>query len=266
MKTRACYLIVLLVGVLLMVPVIASSQNKESYQREQFVRKGDTLPYRILYPENFRRNKKYPVVLFLHGAGERGNDNQAQLVHGGDLFLKTRKEFPAIVIFPQVPKDDYWANVEVNRETRPFEFDYNSDGRPTRSMELAMELMDSLTGQKFVDRSRVYVAGLSMGGMGTYEILGRRPEMFAAAIAICGGADPEIAKKYNPNLDIWIFAGEKDDIVPPEFSKTMSRVINHLGRDAKLSLYPNDNHNSWDSALAEPELLPWLFKHTLNKK
>ncbi len=266
MKTRAIYLIVLLVGVLLMVPVIASSQNKEAYQREQFVRKGDTLPYRILYPENFRRNKKYPVVLFLHGAGERGNDNQAQLVHGGDLFLKTRKEFPAIVIFPQVPKDDYWANVEVNRETRPFEFDYDNDGKPTRSMELAMELMDSLTGQKFVDRSRVYVAGLSMGGMGTYEILGRRPEMFAAAIAICGGADPEIAKKYNPNLDIWIFAGEKDDIVPPEFSKTMSRVINHLGRDAKLSLYPNDNHNSWDSALAEPELLPWLFKHTLNKK
>ncbi|MFZ0490615.1 MAG: prolyl oligopeptidase family serine peptidase [Salegentibacter sp.] len=268
MRTRILYLFFVILMILLMAPFAAAAQDHkfDEFQKENFVKEGDTLPYRILFPENFKRSKKYPVVLFLHGAGERGNDNQAQLVHGGDLFLKTRKEFPAIVIFPQVPKDDYWANVEVNRKTRPFEFDYHSEGEPTRSMELTMELMDSVSKQKFVDRSRVYVAGLSMGGMGTYEILGRRPEMFAAAIAICGGADPEIAKKYNPNLDIWIFAGEKDDIVPPEFSKTMSRVINHLGRDAKLSLYPNDNHNSWDSALAEPSLLPWLFNHTLNRK
>lgn len=262
------YLLAMILMILLMIPFAASAQDVkfDEFKKENFVRKGDTLPFRILYPENFRKSKKYPVVLFLHGAGERGNDNKAQLLHGGDLFLKNREKFPAIVIFPQVPKDDYWSNVEVNRETRPFEFHYKNGGKPTRSMELVMELMDSVTKQKFVDKSRVYVGGLSMGGMGTFEILGRKPKMFAAAIAICGGADPEIAKKYKEDLDIWIFAGEKDDIVPPEFSKTMARVINHLGGNARLSLYPEDNHNSWDSAFAEPELLPWLFKHTLKKK
>ncbi len=250
-------------SVLLLFPMILSAQSKEEFEREQFISEGDTLNYRILYPQGFSEDEKYPVVLFLHGAGERGDNNESQLVHGSDLFLKqeNRDKYKSIVIFPQAPKDDYWAKVEVRRDTIPFQFDFKNREKATTSLGLVMKLMDSIVAKDFVDKDQIYVGGLSMGGMGTYEILFKKPEMFAAAFAICGGANPEIAAEYRKGLPIWIFHGEKDDIVLPRFSKAMARSINHHGGNAKVSLYPEDNHNSWDSALAEPYLLSWLFSH-----
>ncbi|MFD1095089.1 carboxylesterase family protein [Salegentibacter chungangensis] len=266
MKNRVLYIITIFILILLMLPFAVNAQDKGSYERKEFVKEGDTLKYRILYPQDFSEDKEYPVLLFLHGAGERGSDNESQLTHGGELFLKAenREKYPAIVVFPQAPKDDYWAKVEVNRDTIPFQFDFMNEKPATRSLDLVMKLMDSLTEKDFVNKDRVYVGGLSMGGMGTYEILYKKPAMFAAAFAICGGANPEIAADYPKGFNIWIFHGEKDDIVPPRKSKAMARAINHYGGNAKLSLYPDDNHNSWDSALAEPYLLPWLF--SLNKE
>lgn len=267
-KMRILYLILALLYSLLLIPFSVDAQSMEEYKLEIFLEENDTLNYRILYPKNFDQSTKYPLVLFLHGAGERGNDNSAQLTHGGELFLKEeiRKKFPAIVIFPQAPKKDYWARVEVDREKKPFEFSFKKEEGPTTSLQLVMALLNSIYREDFVDKDRIYVGGLSMGGMGTYELIYRRPEMFAAAFAICGGADPAIVEKYPAGFPIWIFHGEKDDIVPPEFSKIMAREINTHGGNAKLSLYPEDNHNSWDSALAEPYLLPWLFSHEkLNK-
>ena len=261
MKNRMKYLLITFGSILLMFPLVLQAQSKKDFKKEQFISENDTLNYRILYPENFSEKEEYPVVLVLHGAGERGDDNEAQLVHGSDLFLKAdnRNEFPAIVIFPQAPKNDYWAKVEVKRDTMPFQFDFRNKEKPTKSLSLVMKMMDSVVTQKFVNDNKVYVGGLSMGGMGTYEILYKKPEMFAAAFAICGGANPEIASEYQKGLNIWIFHGEKDDVVPSALSKDMAREINHHGGNAKLSLYPNDNHNSWDSAFAEPHLLPWLF-------
>lgn len=199
----------------------------------------------------------------LHGAGERGRDNEAQLTHGSSLFLKDtlRKKFPAIVVFPQVEPEDYWARVEVNRDTVPLQFNFKNMQEPTKAMRLLMELSDQLDAEEYVDTSKIYIGGLSMGGMGTYEIIYRKPDFFAAAFAICGGADPAIVEKYPKEFPIWIFHGEKDDVVPPEWSKTMAREINTHGGNAKLSLYPDDNHNSWDSAFSEPYLLPWLFSN-----
>jgi predicted peptidase len=265
---RLLYLLLALLYTLLMIPFSVGAQNHEQYGRETFIKKKDTLNYRILYPKEFDKNKKYPLVLFLHGAGERGNDNNAQLTHGGDLFLKeeVRKKFPAIVIFPQAPKEDYWAKVDVDREVRPFDFNYKKEEGPTTSLQLVMALLNSIASEKYINKDRIYVGGLSMGGMGTYEIIYRQPNMFAAAFAICGGADPSITESYPEGFNIWIFHGEKDDIVPPAFSKEMARMINHYGGNAKLSLYPNDNHNSWDSALSEPYLLPWLFSHQKNEE
>ena len=267
MNNRLKYLLIALAAILLMLPISINAQNKDEYKREQFISENDTLNYRILFPENFSENEKYPVVLVLHGAGERGDDNEAQLVHGSDLFLKAenRKEFPAIVIFPQAPKDDYWAKVEVKRDTMPFQFDFKNTEAPTKSLNLVMKMMDSVVQQDFVNKNKVYVGGLSMGGMGTYEIIYKKPEMFAAAFAICGGANPGIAEDYPKGFNIWIFHGEKDDIVPPAQSKTMARAINHNGGNAKLSLYPEDNHNSWDSAFSEPYLLEWLFNNSKNQ-
>ena len=245
----------------------AIGQSKEEFKREQYISEGDTLNYRILFPKEFSEEKEYPLILVLHGAGERGDNNESQLVHGGDLFLKdeNREKYPAVVIFPQAPKEDYWAKVEVKRDTMPFQFDFKNEEAPTKSLKLVMKLMDSVVEQSFVNSDRVYVGGLSMGGMGTYELLYKKPEMFAAAFAICGGANPEIAKAYPKGFNIWIFHGEKDDIVPPRFSKRMAREINHNGGNAKLSLYPDDNHNSWDSAFSEPYLLEWLLSHERNE-
>lgn len=247
--------------------LIGFAQEDSDYKKEQFVSGTDTLNYRILFPKDFSETQKYPVVLVLHGAGERGDDNKSQLVHGGDLFLKdsVREQFPAIVIFPQAPKDDYWAKVEVNRDIKPFVFDFKNKAESTPSLKLVMELMEEMKQKSFVDDDRLYVGGLSMGGMGTFEIIFKKPELFAAAFAICGGANTEIAAEYPENFDIWIFHGEQDDVVLPKYSKAMARTINHHGGNAKLSLYPEDNHNSWDSAFAEPYLLKWLFSHSQNQ-
>lgn len=269
MKNRLRYFLLMLLAILLMLPLALSAQTDslDPFQREYFIQAGDSLNYRILYPENFRKGRKYPLLLFLHGAGERGDDNQAQLTHGSELFLKAenREKFPSIVIFPQAPKEDYWAKVEVKRDTTPYQFDFKNREEPTRSLSLVMKLMDSLVKEKFVKKDQVYVGGLSMGGMGTYELIYKRPEMFAAAFAICGGANPGIASDYPKGFPIWIFHGEKDDIVPPHLSKEMAREINHHGGNAKLSLYPVDNHNSWDSAFSEPYLMSWLFSQKKSK-
>ena len=266
MKNRFVYLILALLYILFMLPFSLRSQEKEGFKKAHFIQQQDTLNYRVLYPENFSETKKYPLVLFLHGAGERGTDNEAQLTHGSSLFLKeeNRKKFPAIVLFPQVPKEDYWAKVEVNRDVKPFEFNYKNEEEPTNSLRLTMALLSSFLNKDYIDKNRIYVGGLSMGGMGTFEIISRKPDVFAGAFAICGGADPAIAANYPKGFNIWIFHGEQDDIVPPELSKMMAREINSAGGNAKLSLYPNDNHNSWDSALAEPCLLPWLFSNIKN--
>lgn len=261
MKKRLLYILV----VFILIPFTVAAQEHEAFEKEQFIKDNDTLNYRILFPKDFSEEKEYPVVLFLHGAGERGNDNQSQLMHGSELFLKNQEEFPAIVVFPQAPKDDYWAKVEVKRDTVPFQFDFMNKKPATRSLQLVMELMDEMTSKNYVNKEKIYVGGLSMGGMGTFELIYKRPEMFAAAFAICGGANPEIAKEYPQGFNIWLFHGKKDDVVLPEYSEAMARAINHYGGNAKLSLYPDDNHNSWDSAFAEPNLLPWLFSHELTE-
>ncbi len=259
MKKRFLYILAAFIVMLLIVPTSVVAQDKEAFKREHFIKGADTLNYRILFPKDFSEEKKYPLVLFLHGAGERGNDNESQLVHGSSLFLENRENLPAIVIFPQAPKDDYWAKVEVNRDTIPFQFNFMNEEPATKSLQLVMDLMDEMISKDYVNKDRIYVGGLSMGGMGTFELIYKRPAMFASAFAICGGANPEIAKEYPQGFNIWVFHGKKDDVVLPKYSEAMARAINHYGGNAKLSLYPNDNHNSWDSAFAEPNLLPWLF-------
>ncbi|MFB6318820.1 prolyl oligopeptidase family serine peptidase [Saccharicrinis sp. FJH54] len=245
---------------------VSALEPENTFQERQFIKNGDTLLYRILYPRQFDKHQQYPLVFFLHGAGERGNDNQSQLVHGSKLFLDSanREKYPAIVVFPQCPKDSYWSNVIKKREEngkRTFNFTDPDTTNPTLSMQLAIDLLSALKAEKFVDPSRIYVGGLSMGGMGTFEIVARNPNTFAAAFPICGGGYPGAASNYAKNTAFWIFHGKKDDIVPYEKSQKMFDAIRKNGGDAKFTLYPNANHNSWDSAFAEPELLNWIFSH-----
>lgn len=238
----------------------AFAQDLSKFKKENFVQGNDTLKYRILYPENFDANKKYPVVFFLHGRGESGNDNEKQLTHGAKMFLTEgfRKNFPAIVIFPQCAEESYWANVEIDIVNTKRFFTFVKDGKPTKSMGLLLKLTDQFAKQPFTDQSKIYVGGLSMGGMGTFEILRRLPKTFAAAFAICGGDNIANAKKYQ-HVPLWIFHGGLDDVVSPQFSFGVYRELKKLGHEPKFNVYLKANHNSWDSAFAEPELLPWLF-------
>jgi len=242
------------------------AQNLELYEKRTYTNsEGEELPYRILYPENYHENQEYPLVLFLHGAGERGNDNALQLKHGAELFLKkeNREQFPAIVVFPQCAREDYWAYME-RTESGVRQFPYYAE--PGTSLGLALELLNELIAEEGVDEDRLYLMGLSMGGMGTFETLARLPVRFAAAAPICGGGNTDLARLYAQNTDLWIFHGAEDVVVSPELSRAMYERLQTLGANVKYTEYPGVNHNSWENAFAEPDLLPWLFSKKREKE
>jgi len=242
------------------------AQNLELYEKRTYTNsEGEELPYRILYPENYDENQEYPLVLFLHGAGERGNDNALQLKHGAELFLKkeNREQFPAIVVFPQCAREDYWAYME-RTESGVRQFPYYAE--PGTSLGLALELLNELIAEEGVDEDRLYLMGLSMGGMGTFETLARLPVRFAAAAPICGGGNTDLARLYAQNTDLWIFHGAEDVVVSPELSRAMYERLQTLGANVKYTEYPGVNHNSWENAFAEPDLLPWLFSKKREKE
>jgi len=251
---------ILLPGLLSLASCV-TSQNFLLFEKKNYVGFNDVMPYRILLPEGYDSLKKYPLIIFLHGSGERGNDNEKQLSHGTDLFLKeeNRKKFPAFVVFPQCSEDSYWCNAKRSLDSNDeHTFSFLENGEPTKAMELLQQLIHSLIKEYPVQKEQVYIGGLSMGGMGTFEIVRREPNLFAAAFPICGGAHPATAGKLT-KTSWWIFHGEKDNVVPPEFSIKMADQLKKAGAKVKFTLYPNANHNSWDSAFAEPELLSWLF-------
>ncbi|MBC6489755.1 prolyl oligopeptidase family serine peptidase [Flavihumibacter stibioxidans] len=256
--------IILTVILFLLVSVMpARSQDYSLFEKRSFISsRGDTLPYRILYPENYDRSIKYPVVLFLHGAGERGNDNEKQLVHGGKLFLadSNRKKFPAIVIFPQCPENNYWARAKINRNVTPYEIGFDYTGPVSGPLNAALELTRQLLSEESADKRRVYITGLSMGGMGTFEAVYRAPKLFAAASPICGGGDPKAYNKKTAKVPFRIFHGAADAVVNVQLSRDMVNRLKELkARRFSYTEYPGVNHNSWDNAFAEPDFLAWLF-------
>lgn len=243
----------------------AIAQDSLLFERKNFIQKKDTLPYRILYPNNFNKDASYPLVLFLHGSGERGNDNTKQLTHGSSLLTNPthREDFPAIVIFPQCPPEDYWSNVIVDRSSYPVGLKFQYDKGPTRPLELVMSLIDETLANSYVDNNQVYVMGLSMGGMGTYELLFREPDVFAAAVSICGAGNPESTKKWASKVPLWAFHGAKDNVVNPQHSISMVSAVLKEGGFPSFTLYDDAGHNSWNPAFDDPDLLPWLFSHSL---
>jgi predicted peptidase len=251
-----------LVCFLLITSFTSSAQDFSQYEKHWLVEGTDTLPYRVLLPKNYDAKKKYPLIYFLHGAGERGNDNEKQLVHGAKLFLKeeVREEYPAIVVFPQCATNSFWSNVKfgVDTATKKRIFIFQQEGAPTVSMKLAEALLMKLLKEYPVNKKKVYVGGLSMGGMGTFEIVRRHPGLFAAAFPICGGGNHATAEKIR-KINWWVFHGAKDDVVPPVYSEIMVKALEAAKADVKFTLYPDANHNSWDPAFAEPDLLKWLF-------
>lgn len=216
--------------------------------------KGESLPYRLLKPEKIEPGKTYPLVLFLHGAGERGVDNTAQLVHGVGQFAKpeNRRKYPCFLVAPQCPNERRWVEVDwaLPSHTMP--------KTPSTSLRLAFELFDRLATELPVDKDRFYITGISMGGFGTWDAIQRRPGFFAAAVPICGGGDTAEASKLK-DLPIWAFHGDRDSVVPPRRTPDMIAAIRQAGGEPKMTIYPGVDHNSWTATYADPALFVWLF-------
>ena len=231
---------------------------------EKFSSEIGELNYRILYPKNFDESKNYPLTLFLHGIGERGDDNELQLKYIDKVFFNTKNysDFPSIVIFPQAPLSDNWSSrILTDNEIRQV---FPKHAKPTNSLELVIKLMDSMLREDFIDNKRVYLSGLSNGAMGSFELLKNRPNMFASAVLICGGGDPKWAKDFAKTTPVWVAHGSDDDIVLPDLSINMVKAIIKYGGSPKFTLYENVNHGSWHNVFEDPEYLEWLFSHTKN--
>ena len=240
---------------------IANPQFDIYQKKELATGDGKTLPYRILLPENYDKTKKYPLVLVLHGAGERGNDNEKQLTHGAKLFIadSNRKKFPAIVLFPQCPSDSSWGSVKVDRSKTPFSFSFDYTMAQTWAMKAVINLVSQVSSGESVDKSRIYITGLSMGGFGTFEAVYQYPNLFAAALPICGGGDMVHYDNRVKKTSFWVFHGAADAVVNVENSRTMVKKLQSLHVPVKYNEYPGVNHNSWDNAFAEPDYLSWMF-------
>ncbi|OQP67553.1 dienelactone hydrolase family protein [Niastella populi] len=240
------------------------AQDNNLYEKKEFIKGADTLRYRMLHPANYQANKKYPLIVFLHGSGERGSDNERQLIHGGKLFADSarRQQFPAFVIYPQCPATDFWSRIkrEPNKVDSLGKFSFPSEEPIGPALGMVSQLLDSLAAGGTVNTKKIYLGGLSMGGMGTFELLWRKPNFFAAAFPICGGGDPQKVTVYAKKFPIWIFHGDKDQAVPVGNSRLMYNVLKAAGARVKYTEYPGVGHNSWDNAFLEPQLLPWLFK------
>ena len=244
-----------------MIDFSASAQGFEAFT---FINeKSDTLLYRMLSPLQNDEEKKYPLVLFLHGAGERGNDNIKQLTHGASLFLNelNRKQLPAYVVFPQCPENDYWASVKIDRSSLPLNLSFDYSKPITQSLSLVIDLVNQLKEDKNIDEQRIYVVGLSMGGMGTFELIHQQPDLFAAAVPICGGGDDTMFSKKAARTPMWVFHGTEDNVISVQHSRIMVKRIGKFNKGLRYTEYPEVKHNSWDRAFAEPDLLPWLFSH-----
>jgi predicted peptidase len=229
--------------------------------------RGTIYKYQVLLPENWSPRQKWPIVLFLHGYGERGSDGLLQTDIGLPHAIRhSRSRFPAVVVIPQCTMGRWWTQPEME--------------------QMALATLDAAGKEFRGDSKHTYLTGLSMGGYGTWDIASRYPGKFTAIVPICGGIvatqdllkefpdlansaypdDPksytEVARKIG-KTPVWIFHGDADDTVPVDYSRKMNEALKAAGADVHYTEYPGVGHNSWDKAYDEPELMPWLLSKSL---
>lgn len=241
-------------------PAFARKPETGFLDREVTV-KGVAYKYQVFVPNNWSSRQKWPVILFLHGAGERGDDGLIQTEVGiGTAIRRSRERFPAIVVMPQCRKGIWWTDPAMS--------------------DAAMAALAAATKEFRGDSGRTYLTGLSMGGYGTWYLAGKYPGKFAAIVPICGGilepdasrshspddlaAYAEAAKKIGGKTPVWIFHGGVDPIVPAEESRRMNDAMKALGGEVHYTEYPGVGHDSWVKAYAEPELMNWLLSKSLS--
>ncbi len=226
----------------------------------------ETYRYQVYVPRDWNKNQKWPVILFLHGAGERGDDGLIQTEVGiGTAIRRYVDRFPAIVVLPQCRKNLWWLHQSMQ--------------------EQAIKALEQSVKEFNGDTDRLYLTGISMGGYGTWSIAAKNPGRFAALAPVCGGIRPPVRaaaslpeemKNIDPNLDpyaqsakkigqtpVWIFHGGEDNVVPTEESRKMNEALKTAGGNVKYTEYESVGHNSWDKAYAEMELMKWMLEQRL---
>jgi len=205
------------------------------------------LNYLLFLPANYETKsaKGWPLILFLHGAGERGSDVWQTAIHGPARYIAQHPDFPFILVSPQCPAGQHWSNDSL------------------------LPLLDEITRKYKVDTARVYLTGSSMGGYGTWELGLTYPEKFAALAPVCGGGQMItliLASREKPQalktLPVWAFHGAKDPVVPIEETQRMIDALKKIGaKETKLTVYPEAGHNSWTKTYNDPQLYEWLLEH-----
>lgn len=225
---------------------------------------GGRLSYRLFRPESYDASRRYPLVVYLHGAGGRGADNLKQLTGGNawatHLFSspEVQQRHPSFVLVPQInPRavSDGWGGF-VGRPPAGTEFLSEPAEEP---IDRLIGLIDSLGAEFSLDSQRIYVTGQSMGGYGTWAVITRYPDRFAAAVPICGGGDPSAAARIG--IPVWAFHGADDKTVPVEQSRSMVNALKAAGAKPRYTEYPGVGHNSYEKTFSDPELVEWLFSH-----
>ncbi len=247
------------------LPVAAPAPRIESepvdalrlFEPHEYRSQGQVLPYRLFAPRHEGSTQKYPLVIFLHGASSSGTDNHRQLTGSGfwgtSLWLseEVQREHPSFVLAPQAnpPRGEAWVRRWRGPEATP--------ATEREPLELVMELVDRLVKELPIDPARLYVTGLSMGGFGTWSAITRYPHKFAAAVPVCGGGDPAAVRQNE--TAVWAFHGAGDLLVSPQRSREMIEAFHSAGAQTKYTEYQDLDHNSWERAYQEPDLVPWLF-------
>jgi predicted peptidase len=196
----------------------------------------------------------YPLILFLHGAGERGDDNQAQLIHGAYELAGDERmgRYPCFVVAPQCPDDQQWVDTPWSADS------HTIPAEPTPAMQMSLDLISALENEFSIDPRRIYLTGLSMGGFGVWDAMARQPHRFAAAVVVCGGADTATARTI-AHVPVWAFHGDQDMDVKTQRSRDMIQALRDAGGSPKYTQYPNTGHHSWLATYRDPEMYAWLF-------
>ena len=226
------------------------TQDDIDFRKEVYVnKKGDRLPYRLYVPLGYDKNRKYPLLIWLHGTDGRGIDNLKQLTKQNQLATHfwIRKDvqlsFPVILLVPQCPVGQNWADPELNE--------------PGLYLQMAMEALGKLQTQYSIDPDRIYAGGQSMGGLGVWSLLQKYPGLWAGAIVISAYDNftdvPAIAQ-----VPIWVFQGDADDSVPVTMVRDMVRQLRKANANVRYTEYHKAGHDIWSQAFADPELLLWL--------
>lgn len=231
--------------ILLVIFMITSSFSQQEKQTvhnfSKEIKVTVSANYLLYLPKDYsENNESYPLVLFLHGAGERGNDLEKVKVHGLPRLINEGKEFPFIVVSPQCPEEVFW------------------------STDVLSALLDEIEANYRVDKNRIYVTGLSMGGHGTWSLALAEPNRFAAIAPVCGWSVPSVACTIK-HLPIWVFHGAKDDVVPISASEIMVERLKSCDGNVKFTVYPEANHDSWTETYNNEELYKWFLEQSLDK-